>query len=117
MSTFPFTRMTEVSDNRIWEDTENKAEYKASGMGVSYAPNDKGTELNQRGLTPNLTPMGQVLVYDTLPLIGGAIGSVGGVPGAIIIGTGGDLLKVTLKDKIPTDKQLKDSERTRGDDE
>ena len=39
-----------------WEDMENKADYKASGMGVSYAPNDKSSELNQRGLTPNLTP-------------------------------------------------------------
>ncbi len=39
-----------------WEDTENKAEYKASGMGVSYAPNDKNSALNQRGLTPSLTP-------------------------------------------------------------
>ena len=39
-----------------WEDTENKADYKAGGMGVSYAPNDKSSELNQRGLTPNLTP-------------------------------------------------------------
>ena len=39
-----------------WEDMENKADYKAGGMGVSYAPNDKSSELNQRGLTPNLTP-------------------------------------------------------------
>ena len=39
-----------------WEDTENKADYKAGGMGVSYAPNDKSSELNQRGMTPNLTP-------------------------------------------------------------
>ena len=39
-----------------WKDTENKADYKAGGMGVSYAPNDKSSELNQRGLTPNLTP-------------------------------------------------------------
>lgn len=39
-----------------WEDTENKADYKAGGMGVSYAPNDKSSELNQRGLTSNLTP-------------------------------------------------------------
>ena len=39
-----------------WEDTKNKADYKASGMGVSYASKDKGSELNQRGLTPNITP-------------------------------------------------------------
>ena len=40
----------------VWEDTSNKADYKAGGMGVSYAPNDKSSELNQRGLTPYLTP-------------------------------------------------------------
>ena len=39
-----------------WEDKENKADYKAGGIGVSYFPNDKSSELNQRGLTPNLTP-------------------------------------------------------------
>ena len=39
-----------------WEDTENKADYKAGGMGVSYASKDKGSEINQRGLTPNVTP-------------------------------------------------------------
>ena len=39
-----------------WEDKENKADYKAGGMGVSYLPNDKSSKLNQRGLTPNLTP-------------------------------------------------------------
>ena len=39
-----------------WEDTENKADYKAGGVGISYAPNDKSSALNQRGLTPNLTP-------------------------------------------------------------
>ena len=39
-----------------WEDKENKADYKAGGMGVSYSPNDKSSKLNQRGLTPNLTP-------------------------------------------------------------
>ena len=39
-----------------WEDTANKADYKTGGMGISYAPNDKSSELNQRGLTPNLTP-------------------------------------------------------------
>ncbi len=39
-----------------WEDTENKADYKAGGVGVSYASNDKSSALNQRGLTPNLTP-------------------------------------------------------------
>ncbi len=37
MSTFPFTRM-------------------AGGAGISYAPNDKSSALNQRGLTPSLTP-------------------------------------------------------------
>lgn len=39
-----------------WEDKGNKADYKAGGMGVSYSPNDKSSKLNQRGLTPNLTP-------------------------------------------------------------
>ena len=39
-----------------WEDTENKADYSADGMGISYASKDKGSELNQRGLTPNITP-------------------------------------------------------------
>ena len=39
-----------------WEDKENQADYKAGGMGVSYSPNDKSSKLNQRGLTPNLTP-------------------------------------------------------------
>ena len=39
-----------------WEDKENKADYKAGGMGVSYSPNNKSSKLNQRGLTPNLTP-------------------------------------------------------------
>ena len=39
-----------------WEDKENKADYKAGGMGVSYLPNSKSSKLNQRGLTPNLTP-------------------------------------------------------------
>ena len=38
------------------EDKENKADYKAGGMGVSYSPNNKSSKLNQRGLTPNLTP-------------------------------------------------------------
>ena len=40
----------------LWEDKENKADYKAGGMGVSYSPNNKSSKLNQRGLTPNLTP-------------------------------------------------------------
>ena len=31
-------------------------DYKAGGMGVSYLPNNKSSKLNQRGLTPNLTP-------------------------------------------------------------
>ena len=39
-----------------WEDKENKADYKAGGMGVSYSLNNKSSKLNQRGLTPNLTP-------------------------------------------------------------
>ena len=39
-----------------WEDKENKADYKAGGMGVAYSPNNKSSKLNQRGLTPNLTP-------------------------------------------------------------
>ena len=40
----------------LWEDKENKADYKAGGIGVSYSPNNKSSKLNQRGLTPNLTP-------------------------------------------------------------
>ena len=39
-----------------WEDKGNKADYKAGGIGVSYSPNNKSSKLNQRGLTPNLTP-------------------------------------------------------------
>ena len=39
-----------------WEDKESKAGYKAGGMDVSYSPNNKSSKLNQRGLTPNLTP-------------------------------------------------------------
>ena len=47
---------TLTTDTLSWEDKENKADYKAGGMGVSYSPNDKSSKLNQRGLTPNLTP-------------------------------------------------------------
>ena len=39
-----------------WEDTTNKAGYKAGGMDISYVPKDTKTDLNQKGLTPNLTP-------------------------------------------------------------
>lgn len=39
-----------------WEDKGNKADYKAGGIGVSYSPNNKSSKLNQRGLTPHLTP-------------------------------------------------------------
>ena len=39
-----------------WEDIENKADYKAGGMGISYAPKDSITPLNSRGLTPQMSP-------------------------------------------------------------
>ena len=39
-----------------WEDVENKADYKAGGMGISYAPKDSTTPLNVRGLTPQMSP-------------------------------------------------------------
>ena len=39
-----------------WEDIENKADYKAGGMGISYAPKDSTTPLNARGLTPQMSP-------------------------------------------------------------
>ena len=44
-----------------WEDIDNKADYKAGGAGISYISKDdtkeyKSSKLNQRGLTPNLTP-------------------------------------------------------------
>ena len=39
-----------------WEDVENKADYKAGGMGISYAPKDSTTPLNARGLTPQMSP-------------------------------------------------------------
>ena len=39
-----------------WEDMENKADYKAGGMGISYAPKDSTTPLNARGLTPQMSP-------------------------------------------------------------
>jgi filamentous hemagglutinin len=39
-----------------WEDVENKADYKAGGMGISYAPKDISTPLNTRGLTPQMSP-------------------------------------------------------------
>ena len=39
-----------------WEDVENKAGYKAGGMGISYAPKDSTTPLNARGLTPQMSP-------------------------------------------------------------
>ena len=40
-----------------WEDVENKADYKAGGMGISYAPKDSTTPLNARGLTPQMSPI------------------------------------------------------------
>ena len=39
-----------------WENVENKADYKAGGMGISYAPKDSITPLNARGLTPQMSP-------------------------------------------------------------
>ena len=39
-----------------WEDVENKADYKAGGMGISYVPKDSSTPLNARGLTPQMSP-------------------------------------------------------------
>ena len=35
---------------------ENKADYKAGGMGISYAPKDSTIPLNARGLTPQMSP-------------------------------------------------------------
>lgn len=40
-----------------WEDIENKAGYKAGGMGISYVPKDSITSLNARGLTPQMSPI------------------------------------------------------------
>lgn len=37
-----------------WEDINNRAEYKAGGAGLSYAPKDKNVPLNARGLTPQI---------------------------------------------------------------
>jgi len=39
-----------------WEDVENKADYKAGGMGISYAPKDSTIPLNAHGLTPQMSP-------------------------------------------------------------
>ena len=39
-----------------WEDIDNKADYKAGGAGISYTPKDTNTQLNQKGLTPSMTP-------------------------------------------------------------
>ena len=35
---------------------ENKEDYKAGSMGISYAPKDSTTPLNARGLTPRMSP-------------------------------------------------------------
>ena len=40
----------------IWEDMDNKADYNAGGAGISYTPKDTNTQLNQKGLTPSMTP-------------------------------------------------------------
>ena len=39
-----------------WEDMDNKADYKAGGAGISYTSKDTNTQLNQKGLTPSMTP-------------------------------------------------------------
>ena len=39
-----------------WEDMKNSADYKAGGLGISYASKDEGTKLNERGLTPSISP-------------------------------------------------------------
>ena len=39
-----------------WEDVKNKAEYKGSGAGVSYASKDGKTALNKKGLTLDFKP-------------------------------------------------------------
>ena len=39
-----------------WEDMKNSADYKAGGLGISYASKDEGTRLNERGLTPLISP-------------------------------------------------------------
>lgn len=38
-----------------WEDMKNSADYKAGGLGISYASKDEGTRLNERGLTPSIS--------------------------------------------------------------
>lgn len=35
---------------------KNSADYKAGGLGISYASKDEGTRLNERGLTPSISP-------------------------------------------------------------
>lgn len=50
---------------------------------------------------------------DTLPAWGGFIGGIGGIPGSIAGSTVGDLAKSNLKNKIPTDKQLKEQNDTK----
>ena len=39
-----------------WEDIDNKADYTAGGAGISYIPKESTSELNQKGLTPSMTP-------------------------------------------------------------
>ena len=39
-----------------WEDMKNSADYKAGGLGISYASKDEGTRLNEKGLTPSISP-------------------------------------------------------------
>lgn len=39
-----------------WEDMKNSADYKAGGLGITYASKDEGTKLNERGLTPSISP-------------------------------------------------------------
>ena len=38
-----------------WEDIQNEADYKAGGYGVGYSKGGN-TKLNEKGLTPNITP-------------------------------------------------------------
>lgn len=47
-------RLTTVT--LAWEDMKNSADYKAGGLGISYASKDEGTRLNERGLTPSIFP-------------------------------------------------------------
>ena len=61
--------------------------------------------------------LGQVLLYDALPVIGGAVGGgVFGAPGAIGGSTMGDYAKIWLKNQVLTDKQIEANGQGKGAD-